>query len=216
VLFTASVSSKLAVGLLIVAACAAQQNWEIGGGLGYGVYHNGSIISSGGTADAGIRNRFVVTGYALEDLFEHFSGEVRYVYHDGDSFLTSGSTTGTVQAQSHSITYDVLIHFKPRESRFRPYVAGGLGGKYYDTTGPTPVPQPLPKIAGLTSLSQWKPVFDFGGGVRFRIQQHVTLRGDLRDYITAFPDKLFSPVANATARGIFHQVTPMFGIGINF
>jgi hypothetical protein len=138
------------------------------------------------------------------------------VYHDGDTFLTAGSVTGTVQAQSHTLTYDVLFHFKPRASRIRPFVAGGVGAKYYDTKGPTPVPQPLPKIAGLTSQSQWTPVYDFGGGVRVRIQEHFSVRGDLRDYITVFPSHLFAPVANATTRGIFHQITPMFGLGVNF
>jgi opacity protein-like surface antigen len=204
------------VGLWIAGACCAQQTWEAGGGLGYGIYHNGTIISTGGTADAGIRNRFAATGYVTEDLFDRFSGEVRYVYHDGDSFLQSGSVVGIVQAQSHTFTYDPMIQFKPRTSRFRPYVGGGVGAKYYETTGPAPNPQPLPKIAGITSQSQWKPVFDVGGGLRIRIQEHFTVRGDFRDYITTFPNRLFIPVANATTRGIFHQFTPMFGIGVNF
>jgi hypothetical protein len=52
--------------------------------------------------------------------------------------------------------------------------------------------------------------------VRVRVRDHVTVRGDLRDYITTFPNRLFAPVANATVRGIFHQITPMFGIGVNF
>ena len=199
----------------MACACGAQ-NWYMGGGAGYGVYHNGSIISTGGTADAGIRNRFTVTGFAGEDLFEHFSGEVRYVYHDGDSFLTSGSTTGTVQAQSHTLTYDMLVHFKARESRVRPFVAAGVGAKYYDTTGPVPSPQPLPKIAGLTSQSQWTPVYDFGGGLRVKVSNHFMVGGDLRDYITVFPNHLFVPVAGATTRGIFHQVTPMFAVGVSF
>jgi len=208
-------TAKLFLALWIAGACSAQ-NWEASAGVGYGVYHNGSIISTGGTADAGIRNRFVVSGAIAEDLFEYFSGEVRYVYHDGDTFLQSGSTKGTVQAQSHTITYDALIHFKSRDSRIRPFVAGGVGGKYYDSTGPAPSPQPLPRIAGLTRQSQWTPVYDFGGGVRVRISQHFTVRGDLRDYLTVFPSRLFAPVANATTRGIFHQVTPMFGIGAHF
>lgn len=203
------------VGLLLAGTCGAQ-NWELGGGAGYGVYHNGSIIAPGGTADAGIRNRFVATGYVLEDLFEHFSGEVRYVYHDGDSFLSSGSVRGTVQAQSHTITYDAMFYFQPRDKRVRVYLAAGIGGKFYNTTGPAPVPQPLPRIAALTTQSQWKPVFDFGGGVRIRVQKHLSLRGDFRDYITAFPNMLFIPAGNGTERGIFHQFTPMFGIGANF
>jgi hypothetical protein len=210
------VTPKFVIGFLCAASFCSAQNWEIGTGVGYGVYHNGSIISSGGTANAGIRNRFTVTGYVTEDLFDRFSGEVRYVYHDGDTFLQSGSTQGVVQAQSHTLTYDALIQFKPRGARIRPYVGGGLGAKYYNTTGPVPSPQPLPRIALLTAQSQWKPVFDLGGGVRVRVKEHLTLRGDLRDYITVFPHNLFIPVANATTRGIFHQITPMFGIGVNF
>lgn len=211
----ATVTSKFLAGLLIATACGAQ-NWEAGGGLGYGAYHNGSIISTGGTAEAGIRNRFVATAFVTEDLFDHFSGEVRYVYHDGDTFLSSGSVRGLVQAQSHALAYDALIHVKPRGNRIRPYVGGGLGAKYYNTTGPTPSPQPLPRIAGMTNQSQWKPLFDLAGGVRVRVHDHITVRGDLHDYITTFPNHLFAPVANATVRGIFHQITPMFGIGVNF
>src|SRR5215471_19152280 len=98
----------------------------MGGGMGYGIYHNASIISANGTAEAGIRNRFAATGYVTEDLFDRFSGEIRYVYHDGDSFLQSGSTRGIVQAQSHTLTYDALIQFRPRGERIRPFAGGGL------------------------------------------------------------------------------------------
>jgi hypothetical protein len=213
--FTASVTIKLAIGFFFSAACFAQ-HWELGGGFGYGWYHNGSIISTGGTATAGIRNRFAVTGVACEDLFEHFSGEIRYVFQDGDSFLENSVARGTVQAQSHTFTYDVLVQFRERQKKIRPFVAAGVGGKFYETTGPAPLIQPLPRIAGLTTNNQWTAVFDFGGGVKFRIAEHFVIRADLRDYITTFPNRLFSPVANATTRGIFHQVTPMIGVGVSF
>lgn len=212
---TASVTSRLLALFLAAGACFAQE-WQFSGGVGYGWYHNGSVITTGGTAAAGIRNRFAVTAAVTQDLYEHFSGEIRYLYHDGDSFLESGAVKGTVQAQSHSFTYDALIHIKPRASRIRPFVAGGLGAKYYETTGPAPVPQPLPGISGIVGESQWKPLFDVGGGAILRVSGHVILRGDLRDYITTFPNRLFTPVANATTRGIFHQFTPMFSVGYTF
>jgi hypothetical protein len=203
------------VGLLLAGACGAQ-NWEVGGGAGYGVYRNGSITSSAGTADVGVRNGLLLTGYVTEDLFDHFSGEVRYVYQSGNTFLSSGTTQGTVQAFSHAFTYDALINFNPRSSRVRPFVGGGFGAKYYETTGPTPIPQPAPRIAGITSQSQWKPLFDLAGGVRVRITDHFVVRGDLHDYITVFPNALFVPVANATTHGVFHQISPMFGVGVSF
>jgi hypothetical protein len=206
---------KLAVGLLAASGCMAQYG-EAGGGVGYGWYHNGSIISSGGTAGSGIRNRFTASVFLCEDLYDYFSGEVRYGYHDGDTFLQSGSAKGTVQAQSHTFTYDAMFHLKPVSQKIRPFFAAGGGAKYYVTTGPAPNPQPLPQIALLTTESQWKPVFDFGGGVRIRVTHRLGLRAEFRDYITTFPDKLFSPVAGATSRGIFHQFTPMFSIGYMF
>jgi hypothetical protein len=39
---------------------------------------------------------------------------------------------------------------------------------------------------------------------------------DFRDYITVFPDRLFSPVSGATRQGMLHQFTPMFSVGYNF
>ena len=138
------------------------QNWELSGGVGYGVYRNGTIDGAAGSATAGIRNQYAVTGAAGEDLFEHFSGEVRYVYQPGDNFLQSGSAQGSVQAYSHTFTYDALLHLNPRASKLRPYIAFGAGAKYFSTTGTLPKPQPVPAIAGLTTQSQWKPAFDFG------------------------------------------------------
>ena len=193
---------KLLAGLLATGACLAQQPYEIGGGIGYGFYHNGSVISSGGTAAAGIRNRFAATGVLGEDLYQHVSGEVRYLYHDGDTFLSSGAAKGNVQAQSHALHYDLLFHFKPRRAHFRPFVAAGAGAKFYETTGPMPSPQPLPRIAGLTNQSQWKPLFTVGTGLKVRLGNHFIVRGDFRDYITVFPNRLFSPVEGSTARGI--------------
>lgn len=205
----------LLAGLLTTGVCLSQ-NWVIGGGLGYGINHNATIASPAGSAAAGIRNSAVVAGAVTEDLFEHFAGEFRYLYHGGDSFLSSSTTEGSVKAQSHTFVYDALIHFKPRSERIRPFIGGGFGAKYYDTTGAAPSPQPLPRIATLTTQSQWKPLFDIGGGVKVRLTDQIVVSGDFRDYITLFPDRLFSPVAGATRSGTIHQFTPMFSVGYNF
>ena len=215
-LSTARVTRNILFAGLIAAGVCCAQNWVIGGGLGYGAYKNATITSPGGIADAGIKSHLVVTGVVTEDLFDHFAGEFRYVYQAGDSFLKSGSVEGAVKAQSHTFVYDALIHLRPRSERIRPFVAGGFGAKYYDTTGNLPSPQPLPRIATLTLQSQWKPLFDVGGGVKVRVGEHVVVSGDFRDYITVVPDKLFSPVSGATRSGMLHQFTPMFSVGYNF
>jgi hypothetical protein len=52
--------------------------------------------------------------------------------------------------------------------------------------------------------------------VKVRISHHVIVRGDVRDYITMLPKALFTPVSGGAERGIFHQFTPLFGLGYTF
>lgn len=213
-------TSRLAVILCVSALPAFAQaeygRWEVGGDIGYGIYHNGTIFSSSGVATAGIRNRFAAGAVLCEDLYEHFSGEIRYQYQDGHPFLSSGNIFKDIQGQSHTLVYDALFQIKRRSAKIRPFIAAGVGGKYYNTVGPAPVPQPIPAIAFLNNVSQWEAVGSFGGGVKYHLRDHIILRGDFRDYVTAFPKSVLRPVANATARGIFQQFTPMFGVSAVF
>jgi outer membrane protein W len=121
-----------------------------------------------------------------------------------------------MQSQSHTVHYDALFHLYDRDSRFRPFVAIGAGGKYYRTSGPEPVPQPFPRIASLVNTNDWQYLVDVGFGVKYRLSNHVMLRGDFRDYLTPFPKKLFMPSGSLTNRGVSHQFTPMFGFGYWF
>jgi opacity protein-like surface antigen len=197
-------------------AAALAQNWQVGGGIGYGFYHNASISGPAGTAEAGILNRYAVTATASEDLYEHVSGEFRYVYNPGDTFLKSGSTQGSMNGFSHTFTYDALLHLRPRESRIRPYAAFGVGAKYFGTSGTPPKVQPVPAIAGLVKESQWEPAFDVGAGVKFRVTDHFVVSADLRDCISIFPDHLFSLTGTAHQSGVLQQLTPTFGVAFRF
>jgi hypothetical protein len=200
---------------LFAAGCFAQDT-EIGGAIGYGVYRDGSIYAPGGKAEAGIRNRFAAGVVFGEDLFNHLSGEIRYLYHDGHAFLSSGGVKADMQGQSHTLTYDLLFHLKDREHRMRPFFAAGGGAKGYVVAGPAPFPQPIPNIASLVTVDEWKPVISLGGGVKFRLYKNIILRGDFRDYLTTFPRRQIVPAANGTARGIFQQFTPFFGVSYTF
>ena len=206
---------KLLGALLCAGACSAQP-FEFGGLIGYGWYRDVRVNSVAGEATAGIRNRFVAGAIFGDDLYQHIAGEVRYLYHDGDPFLSMGGVRGNVQGQSHSLSYDVLLHLHEKDYKFRPYVAAGLGAKYYRVSGPAPVPQPLPQIATLTTVSDWLIQYDFGFGMKYRLQRHIYLRADFRDYITPFPKKIFAPTGNATDRGLFQQFTPTVGLSYAF
>jgi len=206
---------KYAVVALFATAAFGQQ-YEIGADIGYGLYRNGTIYSSAGTAQAGIRNRFAA-GIVLGDEFSRYvSGEFQYLYHDGHPFLQAPGVKADIQGNSDALTCNLLFHFKTREHRWRPFLAGGAGGKEYVIAGPEPFPQPIPQIASLTANDVWKVVFSAGGGVKFRLLPHLLLRAEFRDYLTTFPRQQIVPAPHNTARGIAQQFTPLLGIFYTF
>ncbi|MGA3026334.1 MAG: outer membrane beta-barrel protein [Bryobacteraceae bacterium] len=203
------------VAVLFVGAAFGQQ-YEIGAAVGYGFYRDGTIYSASGTAEAGIRNRFAA-GIILEDEFsEYVSAEFDYLYHDGHPFLQAPGVKSDIQGQSDALTCGLLFHFRTRDHRLRPFLAGGSGAKEYIIAGPAPFPQPIPQIASLTTNDVWKVVFSAGGGVRFRLLPHMFLRAEFRDYLTTFPRQQIVPAPHNTARGIFEQFTPLFGVSYAF
>lgn len=209
--------TKLATALLLATASAAfAQQWQFGGSLGYGWYRGIRVNGPGAEATGGIRNRFTAGFVVTEDLYERISGELRYIYHDGDPYLSLGGRTGNMQGQSHSFTYDTLFHIREREQRIRPFIAAGVGAKYFRATGPAPSAQPAPGVASLVQDTQFRLLVSVGGGVIYRLPNHMLVRADFRDYISPVPRKLFAPAANATARGLLHQFTPMIGFGFWF
>jgi opacity protein-like surface antigen len=144
------------------------------------------------------------------------SGEFHYLYHDGHPFLEAPGVKADIQGQSHTLTCELLFHFKTAQHRWRPYLAGGTGAKEYVIAGPEPFPQPIPQIASLTTNDVWKTVFSLGGGVKFRPRPHVLLRAEFRDYLTTFPRTQTVPAPHNTARGIFQQFTPTVGVAYAF
>jgi len=206
---------KYLVAILLVPIGFAQQ-YEAGATIGYGVYRNGTIFSSEGSAQAGIRNRFAAGVNLGEELSKYVSAEFRYLYQDGHPFLQAPRVKADIQGQSDALTLDLLFHFKKREHRWRPFVAGGAGAKDYIIAGPEPFPQPIPQIASLSANDVWKVVFSVGGGVKFTLRPHLLLRAEFRDYITTFPRQQIVPAPHNTARGIFEQFTPLFGISYTF
>jgi opacity protein-like surface antigen len=205
--------------ILSVGAVFGQQydqQWEMGATVGYGFYRDGSILSPYGTAEAGIRNRFAAGILLGDDFLEYVSAEFDYLYHDGHPFLRAPGVDTDIQGQSDALTCSLLFHFKKRESRWRPFLAGGTGAKEYVIAGPAPFPQPIPQIASLTANDVWKVAFSAGGGVKFRLIPHMLLRAEFRDYITTFPRQQIVPAPHNTARGIFEQFTPLCGLSYTF
>lgn len=204
------------LGLIFLASTAFAQQYEIGATIGYGIYNNGTIFSPSESVQAGIRNRFAAGIFLADEFSTYVSAEFNYLYHDGHPFLKGPGVNTDIQGNSDVLTVGLLFHFKPREHRWRPFLAGSAGAKEYVIAGPAPFPQPIPEIASLTTNDVWKVVFSPGAGIKFRLIPHMVLRGEFRDYLTTFPRQQIVPAPHNTARGIFQQFTPLFGVSYTF
>ena len=208
---------KRAIATMILSAAAAfAQQWEVGANIGYGIYHDGTIFSSAGTAAAGIRNRFAAGIFLGDEFSSYVSAEIHYLYHDGHPFLEAPGVRTDIQGNSETLTYNLLFHFKKTGQRWRPFLEGGAGAKEYVIAGPAPFPQPIPQIASLTTNDVWKVVFSAGGGIKIRVIPHMQIRAEFRDYLTTFNRQEIVPAPHNTARGIFEQFTPLFGVAYTF
>ena len=202
--------------LVLAASCGFGQSWSLGGAAGFGVYHDASITNSSGSAQAGFGPRISASAVLGEDLGEHFGGEIRYTFRDGDSELKSGGQQVNMDADAHAVHYDFLFYATPRHRRLRPYAAAGAGIKYYMATGVEYPAQPLSNFAFLTHANQVEGLFSAGGGLKYSLNEHWLVRVDFRYYLTPFPQQLFVPAPGAKINGWLHDFVPLAGVDWTF
>ncbi|MCB1019659.1 MAG: outer membrane beta-barrel protein [Bryobacterales bacterium] len=206
-----------AAAMLTPSAQAQNKELEIGA-LGLISDYRAVTVSgpSGATAKAGPGLGFS-GGFVLgQSMGNRWGGEFRYLYFRNDLELSSAGQEATLGAQSHAIHYDVLYYLSDPDARIRPYVAGGGGVKYFQGTGTEDPFQPLSNLALLTKTSQAKPMGDVGVGVKIRIGSRAVFRVEVRDYVTAVPDKVIAAAPGAKMSGVLHQIAPLFGITWTF
>lgn len=96
---------------------------------------------------------------------------------------------GTRMRQFH---FNPVFHFKPRESRIRPFVTAGFGMDYFNITEEARrqvgngVNTPFQQITNLEST--WKLAFNYGAGLKAALSDRVGLRFDVRGFATGSPD----------------------------
>src|SRR5215831_3475759 len=115
------------------ASCFAQQ-WEFGGGAGFGVLPSNSISSTLGSATAGFQSGAAFGVYAGQNLYRHIGGEIAYGFMQSNLKLSSGSTEATFSGVSHVLHYDILFHTSKKGSRVQYFAAVGGGLKVYKGT----------------------------------------------------------------------------------
>lgn len=195
----------------------AQENYEFGG-LAAGSFYKGTSVGAGSTSGTiGYQPGGGGGVYFDQNMSGHWGGELRYLYARNNLKLTSGGAEATFAGQTHNIGYDLLVHVQHPDAKIRLFAAVGAGMKIYQGTGAERAIQPLSNLVILTNTNQTVFAGDFGGGVKIRLGGRLTVRIEVRDYITEVPDKLFAPVPGAHISGnAMHQIVPAFGIGYTF
>jgi len=208
---------KLVLSGLLAAGMACAQEWEVGALGGYGYAPHLTVSNGSAKAETGIGRGGVVGVFAGEDMYRFWSGELRYLYRFDDLKLSSGSVKAPdFSAHTHILTADFLGHFRPRESRVRPFIAFGGGAKIMVGSGIESAGQPLGNFVGLTATHEMLPVADIGGGIKINLHKNLRLRVEMRDYISAAPNKVIAPAPGASLGGVLNDIQGMVGLSLTW
>ena len=151
-----------------------------------------------------------------QNLYEYVGGEVRWLYQFGGPQLKSNGLETNSTGYSNLITYDLLFHITHRESKVRPYVAGGAGVKIYTGSQRKVVSQPFLPSAVLRPETQAVAAISAGGGLKYQVSRDILLRVDFRTYFTPCPDRILRPIGVSYIRGWMYNFVPLGGISFVF
>jgi len=203
---------NLVVSIMLAAGVAGAQSHDLGV-IGGAAFLRG--IPIGGAPDgtsAGFQPGLVAGVEFGQDLYQHWGGEIRYLFEQRDLSVSSGGQTATLAGQAHVLYYDLTYSPRSREERVRPYFAVGGGMKLFRGTGSEEAYRPLMQYAYLTQTQQIEPLLSVGGGVKWPVGKRMVLRIDCRDQITPFPLKLIAPATGMTIKGWLHDIVPTVGL----
>ncbi|HEV2198384.1 MAG TPA: outer membrane beta-barrel protein [Bryobacteraceae bacterium] len=205
--------------LVLTAAMACAQEWEVGAIGGFGAGNDFTVKrGDGATASAGLKNGAVFGVYGGEDMYRYWSGEATYLYRQSSLKESSAGVSESFAAHTHLMTGEILAHFKPRESRMRPFFSFGGGLKLLAATGDEGAPQPLcltasTCFAALTATRQVQPVGVIGAGVKYKVNNHLRLRVQIRDFISTKPKDVIAPGPGSTMSGIPNDFVATLSVG---
>lgn len=209
----------IANGVLLLAAvgvCAQAQQWEFGGVGGGAFLNTVSVSAPAGSATAGFQTGGVVGGFLGQNISNHIGGEIRYEFFQSNLELKSGGSSATFSGQAHAIHYDLLFHTNSKTSSVQFFGAVGGGMKLFRGTGTEMVQQPLYQFGYFTKTQTIKPMLDVGGGLKFSITKRVSLRLEVRDFITGFPTQVLTPPAGVKYGTLLQTIVPMAGLSYAF
>lgn len=200
------------IGVFAIGAVHAQ-NREIGvlGGAAFlpGVSVQGPPVP----VSAGFKPGAAAGVFFEQDLYSHWSGEIRYLFELRNLRLTSSGESASFSGYGHVLQYEIRYQLRPRSERVRPFLAAGGGMKVFQGAGEEAAYQPLMQYAWLTRTSELKPMLSVGAGCKIYLKRRMVLSFDLRDQITGFPSKVIAPAPGMAIKGWLHDFVPTVGLG---
>jgi len=190
----------------------AGPHWEIGALGGFGWTNDLTVKGPAGSATTGLKSGAAIGVFGGDDTYNYFSGEARYLYRFNDLKLSSGNTSVDFGAHTHIAEGALLLHFRPRASHMRPFIAFGGGIKVLEGTGMESAAQPLGRFAALTATREILPTGDVGFGIKWNLRPHTRLRVEVRDYISSTPHKVIAAAPGASISGVMNDITGLVGL----
>lgn len=198
--------------LTLAPAAAFAQKWEYGAVGGYSFLNNVSVTGGPASATAGFAPGFVAGAYIGEDLYKHFSGEIRYEFMQSDLRLTSGGQSAQFQGVAHAIHYDFVFHTNRGESAVQAFASIGGGVKAFTGSGTESAIQPLSQYGYFTKTTSAKPMLTASVGFKARISSTLSFRAEIRDFATTFPTDVLTPPPGVKYQRFLNELVPMVSI----
>lgn len=202
--------------ILAFALCGFAQQWELGGIGGVGFLNNVNVSSPAGSATAGFAPGVAAGAFFGQNLNAHWSGEIRYEFFDSSLKLSGAGSSASFSGIAHAIHYDLIYRTNRKHSPVQYFVALGGGMKIFQGIGSPEAYQPLSQFGYFTQTRQLKPMISVGGGFTYKLNERLYLRGEVRDFISAFPTAVIAPPTNVSYGSVLQNIVPMVSIAYVF
>lgn len=147
--------------------------------------------------ESGIGTRFVPGAGGgirfVENLYSHWGLEESLGYSANNLKLLNPVMAGaasTFGVREYSFAFNYLFYMTGRNKPIRPFLTAGAGAAYFHpTAGAVLQAQTLPNAFGsaVTLEPETKLQFNYGGGVRWKVAQHVGLSIEARGLLSKNP-----------------------------
>lgn len=205
--------NRICLAMALLTPALVAQQWEAGGLGGFGITPEVTAKGPDGSASTGLKNGAMFGAFGGSNDYARLGGEASYIYRVNDLRVSAGGQEVTFAGHTQFLDFRMLVHLSPRESKVRPFVAVGGGVGIYSGTGEPNAAQPLNNFVALTNTRETKPMVSGAAGIKYRLSPHLSLRFEVRDYATPFPNRLIGPAPGVTVGGWLNNIGAMGGIG---